>query len=259
MTTREYVAFGASLGLVVGLLSRDLDLTSLVSFWGDRLVLLPGGAILGALVVASRLRKLFYALTAFIILLWILVCYTPLSKMLLTGLVRSDILRPADAVLVLSSRMQTDGDPTSVQMSRLFRGLEQVKDGLAPRLIISELPKGFPTQRPFAENLLARFMPEVELVVLGPVRNTHDEAVLAAEYMRARGLKRVILTSSPTHTFRGAALLEALGVEVMATPARETRFDLERLDRPEERLSAFGSITHERLGLIVYRSRGWIR
>ena len=134
-----------------------------------------------------------------------------------------------------------------------------MKDGLAPRLIISELPKGFPTQRPFAENLLARFMPEVELVVLGPVRNTHDEAVLAAEYMRARGLKRVILTSSPTHTFRGAALLEALGVEVMATPARETRFDLERLDRPEERLSAFGSITHERLGLIVYRSRGWIR
>ena len=54
-------------------------------------------------------------------------------------------------------------------------------------------------------------------------------------------------------------LLEAQGLEVMATPSRETRFDLENLDRPEERLLAFGAIIHERLGLFVYRRRGWIR
>ncbi len=258
MTTREQAAFGAALGLAAGALARDLDLTSLVSFWGDRLILLPLGATFGALCAATRLRKAFYVVFAGLVLLWILVAYGPLSRVLLAGLVRSDALRPADAVLVLGTRMQADGDPTAAQLSRLLRGLELVKDGLAPRLMITELPPPWASQRPFAEALLARFQPAVEIVDLGPTLNTRDEAVMAAEYLKKRGLRRIIVTSSPTHTYRGAALLEAQGLEVMATPARETRFDLETLDRPEERLMSFGAIIHERLGIFVYRRRGWI-
>jgi uncharacterized SAM-binding protein YcdF (DUF218 family) len=259
VTTRERAALGAALGLVGAQLARDLDLTSLVSFWGDRLVLLPLGATVGALCAATRLRKPFYVATVLLGLLWLAVAYGPLSRMLAGGLVRSDALRPADAVLVLGTRMQRDGDPTSAQLSRLLRGLEIVKDGLAPRLIITELPPPYASQRPFAEALLSRFKPEVELVDLGPTFNTRDEAVMAAEYLKKRGLRRIIVTSSPTHTHRGAALLEAQGLDVMASPSRETRFDLETLDRSEERLEAFGSIIHERLGILVYRQRGWIR
>ena len=259
MTPREQRTLGAALGLVGGLLARDLDLTTLVSFWGDRGFLLPLGAIVGAICATTRLRKPLYAAVTALGILWLAVTYLPVSRMLLAGLVRSDTLGPADAVLVLSSRMQTDGDPTSPQLSRLLRGLEIVADGHAPRLMISELPPPYAPQRPFAQALLTRFKADVELVVLQPVRNTHDEAVLAAEYLRAHGLKRIIVTSSPTHTYRGAALLEMLGLEVMASPARETRFDLETLDRPEERLLSFGSIIHERLGILVYRQRGWIK
>lgn len=259
MTTREQAVFGAALGLAAGALTRDLDLTSLVSFWGDRLILLPLAAIIGALCVATRLRKAFYACFAALVLLWIGVAYGPLSRVLLDGLVRSDALRPADAVLVLGTRMQTDGDPTAAQLSRLLRGLELVKDGLAPRLMITELPPPYASQRPFAEALLTRFKPEIEIVDLGPTLNTRDEALLAAEYLRKLGLSRIIVTTSPTHTYRGAALLEALGLDVVATPSRETRFDLETLDRPEERLMAFGAIIHERLGIFIYRRRGWIR
>ncbi len=259
MTPREHGALGASLGLTAGLLARDLDLTTLVSFWGDRGFLLPAGAVLGAACAVTRLRKALYVVCGGLTLLWLLVTYGPVSRILMQGLIRSDTLRPADAVLVLSSRMQKDGDPTSVQLSRLYRGLELVKDGYAPRLIISELPPPQPAQKPFAEAMLARFGPGVELVVLSPVRNTYDEAMMATEYLKARDLRRIIVTSSPTHTFRGAALLEALGLDVMASPARETRFDIESLDRPEERLASFGSIIHERLGIFVYRRRGWIR
>ena len=77
--------------------------------------------------------------------------------------------------------------------------------------------------------MLSRFRPEVELIVFGPVRNTHDEASMAAYYLKARGLKTIIVATSPTHTFRPAALLESLGLEVMAAPAIETVFDLESL------------------------------
>jgi uncharacterized SAM-binding protein YcdF (DUF218 family) len=259
VTRREQAALGAALGLMSGLLCRDLDLTSLVSFWGDRGFLLPLGAIIGAICATTRLRTPLYVVSAGLALTWLAVTYGPVSRLLATGLVRSDALRPADAVLVLSSRMQTDGDPTSVQLARLYRGLELVKDGHAPRLMISELPPPYAQQAPFARTMLARFAPEVELVVLSPVRNTHDEAVLAADYLRARNLKRIIVTSSPTHTFRAAAVLEVLGLDVMASPARETRFDLEILDQPEERLASFGSIIHERVGIVVYRRRGWMR
>ena len=106
--------------------------------------------------------------------------------------------------------------------------------------------------------MLNRFSPQVELVVLQSVRNTHDETTGAADYLKTRGLTRIIVTSSPTHTFRAAALLEKAGMDVLATPARETTFDLENLDRSEERLKAFGVIAHERLGILVYRRRGWI-
>ena len=259
MTSRERAIFGAMVGLVAALLARDLDLTTLVSFWGDRLFLLPLGATIGAVCGLTRLRKLLYAATAGLAVLWLAVAYGPISRLLAVGLTRNDTLRPADAVLVLSSRMQLDGDPTSAQMARLYRGLELMKDGLAPRLMISELPRPNAKQRPFVERMLARFQPGAELVVLDPVRNTHDETTLAAQYMKAHGLKRIIVTSSPTHTFRGAALLEMEGLEVTATPAIETLFDIENLDRPEERLRAFGAIIHERVGLIVYRRRGWIR
>lgn len=258
MSQREHAALGAMVGLLAGFLARDLDLTTLVSYWGDRLIVLPAGMIIGASCSVTRLRRPFLAGTALLAVLWIAVALGPLSRILQKGLVRSDTLRPADAVLVLSSSVQTDGDPVSVQFARLYRGLELVKDGLAPRLIISELPPPYARQRPFVEAMLKRFRPETELVVLETVRNTHDEALATLKYLRGFGLKSVIVTSSPTHTFRAAALFEGQGLDVMATPALETRFDLETLDRSEDRLASFGSIIHEQLGILVYRRRGWI-
>ena len=258
MSPRENAVFGACVGLVAGFIARDLDLTQLVSFWGDRLILLPIGMLVGALCAVTRLRKPFFAAASALALLWLFVAYGPLSQILVRGLVRSDALRPADAVLVLSSNVQTDGDPSSVQLTRLYRGLELIKDGLAPRLIVTELPAPYGQQRAFVKAMLTRFRPDAELVVLEPVRNTHDEAVMTIAYLRSQGFKRLIVTSSPTHTFRAAALFEGQGLDVMATPAIETRFDLQNLDHSEERLASFGSIIHERLGILVYRRRGWI-
>lgn len=255
---REALFVGAVTGALAGLLARDLDLTTLVSFWGDRLLPVPVGLVIGVLCANTRLRRPLQGVTVLLALLWVAVAYGPVSRWMLPGLVRSDALRPADAVLVLSSSVQKDGDPSAVQLARLYRGLELVRDGYAPRLMVTELPKPWGQQRAFVESMLRRFSPEAELIVFADVRNTHDEALAATAYLRARGLTRLIVTSSPTHTFRAAGLFEKQGVEVMATPAIETRFDLQTFSRADERLGAFGSIIHERLGIVVYRLRGWI-
>jgi hypothetical protein len=48
------------------------------------------------------------------------------------------------------------------------------------------------------------------------------------------------------------------GATIVSTPSAETRFDLETLDTWGDRLAAFGSVMHERLGLWMYARRGWV-
>jgi uncharacterized SAM-binding protein YcdF (DUF218 family) len=93
---------------------------------------------------------------------------------------------------------------------------------------------------------------------VGPVSNTHDEAVAVAQLFRERGWKRVLAVTSPTHTQRASAALEFQGLEVVAIPSVETRFNLEGLERFGDRREAFSNLAHEGVGLFVYRRRGWI-
>jgi uncharacterized SAM-binding protein YcdF (DUF218 family) len=250
---------GLAVGALAGLLTRDLDLATLVSFWGDRTPSVVAVALVVAVGWTTRLRRLLATGTLLLALLWLLVAFTPLTARLARGLVRSDPVRAADAVFVFSSRMQQDADPTSDSLARLLRGIELVAEGRTRTLILSELPPPERSLSELARPLLSRLGLSPELLLVGPVRNTRDEAVGVAEVFRARGLRRVLAVTSPTHTSRASAALEALGLEVISVPALETRFDLDTLDRPSERLDAFGSVIHERIGRLVYRRRGWIR
>ena len=45
---------------------------------------------------------------------------------------------------------------------------------------------------------------------------------------------------------------------MVSTPSVENRFDLDALDTAADRLAAFGSLLHERLGYWVYERRGWV-
>ena len=255
--TRRLLA-GAALGTLGGFFARDLDLLTLVSYGGDRTPIVAAGAVMGALVWLTPLRRLLGALVAVLGLAFAAVAFTPLCAWMYDGLPRRDALAPADAVFVSASRIQGDGELTTTALSRLVRGLEVIGAGHAPRLILSELR---PPQRSYAavaRPLMQRLGLHAELLVVGPVDNSHDEAVAVAALGRARGIHRLVLVTSPTHSRRAAATLEHEGMLVVSSPCMETRFDLERLDRADERLGAFGNLLHERVGLLVYARRGWI-
>jgi hypothetical protein len=173
-------------------------------------------------------------------------------------LIRRDPVQAADAVFVLASRIQMDGDPTSPSMSRLLRGVELVTEGRARHLVVSEVPRLQGRHLPLAEDWVGRFAPGVEVHAVGPILNTHDEALAVAELFEERGWRRVLLVTSPTHTRRAAATFEAQDLEVIAVPSVETTVDLEALEFPSDRRQAFGMLAHEWVGLFVYRQRGWI-
>lgn len=249
---------GLAAGALAGLIVADLNLPSLVSYFGDRSYLVPPIAALGALLWMTPLRRLVAAAVAFLCTLWLVVAFTPLTSWLAQGLVRRDPVEGADAVFVFSSRVQEDGDPTTDAMSRLLKGVELVAEGRAARLIVSEVPPPAGPHAPLARAWLDAFARRGEVVSVGRIVNTRAEAIAVARLCRERGWTRVLAVTSPTHTRRAAAALEKEGLAVIAVPSIETRFDLERLDWPGDRREAFAAIAHERIGLAVYRRRGWI-
>ena len=178
------------------------------------------------------------------------------------GLARKDELRKADAVFVLASGLQRDGELTTSSMSRLLRGLEIIGEGWTSRLILTELANPYPRYREAAEPLIDHLGLEVDITSLGPVRNTHDEAVIVSEKARSLAFERIIVVTSPSHTRRACAALENEGATVICVPSQQIRFDFENLERTWEldsRLRAFGTLLHERVGLFYYRMRGWIQ
>jgi len=255
---RAALGVGLTVGAVAGLIVVDLNLPSLVSWYGDRSYLVPAVAVAGALLWLTPLRRVTGVAVALLSLLWAVVAFTPVTLRLADGLVRRDRVEAADAVFVFGSRVQEDGDPTTDAMSRLLKGVELVADARAPRLVVSEVPPPAGPYAPLARAWVAAFAPRGEVVSVGPIRNTREEAVAVARLFRERGWTRVLAVTSPTHTRRAAAALEREGLVVFAVPAVETRFDLERLRWPGDRREAFAAIAHERIGLLVYRRRGWI-
>lgn len=252
------VGTGLGMGALAGLVTVDLGLPSLVSWYGERSTLVPAAAALGAALWLTPLRRLAAAAVGLLALLWAAVAFTPLVPWLAEGLVRRDPVSAADAVFVFGSRVQEDGDPTTDAMSRLLKGVELVADGRAPVLLVSEVPPPAGPYLPLARAWVARFAGRGEVASVGRIVNTRDEAVAVARLFRARGWRRVLAVTSPTHTRRAAAALEKEGLVVVAVPSVETRFDLERLRRPGDRREAFSAVAHERVGLFVYRRRGFI-
>lgn len=258
--SRDFLT-GAALGALAGFIVKDLDLTIVVSYWGPRSPLVALAALIGSVVWLTSLRRVLGPVVALLALLWLVVAFTPLTHWMAQDLPRQDPLRKADAVFVLSSGLQSDGELSISSMPRLVRGLELIGEGWTPRLILSELPHPKPKYQDAASKLIASLGMNAEILVVGPIRNTHDEAVAVAELFRNRNFEHILVVSSPSHTRRAAAALEAEGVHVTAVPSQQIDFDIENLDEPfdaDNHLRAFGSLLHEHVGLFYYRQRGWI-
>jgi uncharacterized SAM-binding protein YcdF (DUF218 family) len=240
-------------------LADSLGLYGALSYWYDPAPLVVAGAAVGALAWPTRLRAVVALVATVEGALWLVVAFTPLSLAMSRDLVRRDPLTPADAVVVLSSKLQRDGEPTSVELQRLLRGIELVAQGYSQRLVVTELSPPEPPHAPQARAGCERLRLECEVLSAGLARNTHDEAVNTAQLFTRRGWRRLLLVTSPLHSRRAAAVFEAQDLTVVSAPCVETRYDLESLPEPRERLDAFGAALHERLGLWAYTRRGWIR
>jgi uncharacterized SAM-binding protein YcdF (DUF218 family) len=250
---------GAAIAMVAYVCAATLGLPALVYPIG----IVQG--LLGALVVGFALARVrfgaFLLVAGLIVLmgLWIVVRYTTVTESMVRGLEIDGPPEPSDAVVVLSSGVFEDGSLDGEGVTRLLRGLELVGQGYAPKLVLTQLGEpGGAREEAVIGQIMAHLHSPASLAVVGPIVNTHDEAVLTARLARSAGWTHVMLVTAPIHTRRATETFRKAGLVVTPVSSASRPSVSEPAPRFGSRLDAFRLAVHEYVGRWVYYRRGWI-
>lgn len=134
---------------------------------------------------------------------------------------RRDERAAADLILVLGRELR-ENRPTEVFRERLAHGAQLLRDGWAPRILVSGGITGDSTVSEAAagrELLLASGVATETVLVEDGSRHTLENLFNVRETLRRRGWRRLILVSDPLHLARASAVASGLGLEVLLSPA----------------------------------------
>ena len=248
-----------------------------VAFWVVLLVLgfpwvlhleglegLVPGIILGAALGWTGWRVVAMGALAAVCLLLVIVAYTPIIVGPARSLIRNDPLPAnADAVMALSAGVNDDGTISPRARDNLLKGLELVKRGVAPILVVSReayiINGKLVTSQRDQEQVVSLTLGDLsKLVVAGVTHSTHDEAMRVRELFRARNWKRIVVVTSPMHTRRACAMFEKAGVAVSCTASNTRALAVGALSSPEDRMGAFQVWLYELAGTLRSRQLGWL-
>jgi uncharacterized SAM-binding protein YcdF (DUF218 family) len=130
-----------------------------------------------------------------------------------------------DAIVVLGSPADADGNPTPEQLARVTEAVREYKLGVAPRLIVTGGAVGnrFVEARVMAQTAAAQGVPEAAVYVEPEARNTIQNACYAARIMKANGWASAEVVSSASHLPRAAVIFSRLPItyRVHAAPPLE--------------------------------------
>jgi len=221
----------------------------------DYTFLLAG--LLGAILYCTRLRGVLWGISGSLCATLLLVACTPLIRGPALSLVSADAPQRCDAVVPLSSDVLANGRLNENGEARFLRALELLREGYAPRIVLTRLAPRTSAIPDVQEQMRALGI-EAPVEEVGPINNTHEEAVLVARLAAARGWSRVLLVTNPLHTARAGATFSRAGLRVVVCPCVERRFDLNELNSPSQRIQVFSSWLWEVVGWRVYQLRGWL-
>ena len=136
---------------------------------------------------------------------------------------RRDERAPADLILVLGRELREDR-PTPVFRARLEHGARLLREGWAPRILVSGGVTG-DSRRSEAEAgcelLLAQGLPESAVLMEAGSLHTLENLFNVRETLRRQGWQRVILVSDPLHLARAATVARGLKLDIVLSPAAD--------------------------------------
>jgi uncharacterized SAM-binding protein YcdF (DUF218 family) len=108
-----------------------------------------------------------------------------------------------DAIIVLGARLDPDGHPTPVLLSRVTEGVREYERGVASHLIMTGMDSnGFPQAAVMAQTAEAQGVPASAIVQEPRATDTIENACLSERIMKERGWQTAEVVTSPSHLQR---------------------------------------------------------
>jgi uncharacterized SAM-binding protein YcdF (DUF218 family) len=120
-----------------------------------------------------------------------------------------------DAIIVLGTAPDRDGNPTPELLARVTEGVREYERGVAPRLILSggTAHQRFVEARVMAQAAHAQGIPEAALVMEPEAKDTIQNACFSARIMRAHGWRSAEVVSSANHLPRAGIIFSQFPIE----------------------------------------------
>jgi len=155
-------------------------------------------------------------------------------------------LKRFDAIVVLGTPADSDGNPTPKQLDRVTEGVREYERGIAPRLIMTggAAHNGFVEARVMARTAHAQGIPESAIFIEPQARDTIQNACFTARIMRAHGWRSDEVVSSASHLPRAGYIFNELPLQwrTHAAPSLE----------PEPSVYPWASAYGETLQIVRY-------
>jgi len=120
-----------------------------------------------------------------------------------------------DAIVILGTAVDRDGNPSPDQLSRVTEGVREYERGVAPRLIVT----GGPAQNGFVEaNVMARTaraqgVPDSAIFLEPKALDTIQNACYAERIMKQHGWHAAEVVSRPSHLPRAGMIFSRLPMD----------------------------------------------
>ena len=130
-----------------------------------------------------------------------------------------------DAIIVLGSPADGDGNPTPRQLSRVSEGVREYERGVAPRMILTGGAAGnqFVEAQVMARAAEADGIPVSAIYIEPKAKDTIENACFAERIMKSHGWRSAEVVSSGYHLARAAMIFDRLPMQwrVHEAPALE--------------------------------------
>ena len=220
-------------------------------------------SVVGAIVGVTRFRAFFPSVSFVLLCVVIVISYTGVTSHSIDRFVREDPApASADAVVVLSGGVTSDGYLSQQGIDRTLKGVALVEAGIAPVILFTRenrKARGVKSTNAADQLRFSRLAGLERVMTTRPVKSTRDEALAVRDIAKYRQWKRIVLVTSPFHSRRACAAFEQVGLVVSCIPSESRDVAIKRLVYPRDRLLAFGLWLYETAGTLRYRQMGWIR
>jgi uncharacterized SAM-binding protein YcdF (DUF218 family) len=120
-----------------------------------------------------------------------------------------------NAIIVLGSPPDRDGNPTPDLLARVTEGVHEYERGVAPRLIMTgaAVPNQLSEAQVMARTAEAQGIPAAAILMEPEARDTIQNACYSERIMKAHGWRSVEVVSRPSHLPRAAMIFNELPLD----------------------------------------------